>query len=203
MHKRAVYKTHTHRNRKSCLMLHTGPSPPWNDPNFIICLFAVFEVLIFHFIFLLLERQLIHVWPTLIFPIDIDECSTENGGCQHECVNTFGSYSCQCRSGFMLHDNRRDCKEGTAAPKQKRACRNTRRVLQFFLLSFSRPPCVVVPQLAAIRFSLGCQAPSAAQTGLTSIQAKKPAPGHWAPHQDITLDLYVFIVAGGKSKNMR
>ncbi|XP_075901094.1 bone morphogenetic protein 1-like [Nelusetta ayraudi] len=42
---------------------------------------------------------------------DIDECSTENGGCQHECVNTFGSYSCQCRSGFMLHDNRRDCKE--------------------------------------------------------------------------------------------
>lgn len=43
---------------------------------------------------------------------DIDECSKENGGCQHECVNTFGSYSCQCRSGFMLHDNKHDCKEG-------------------------------------------------------------------------------------------
>ncbi|KAM8743208.1 bone morphogenetic protein 1-like isoform 3-T3 [Acanthopagrus schlegelii] len=42
---------------------------------------------------------------------DIDECSKENGGCQHECVNTFGSYSCQCRSGFMLHDNKHDCKE--------------------------------------------------------------------------------------------
>ncbi|KAM9841679.1 bone morphogenetic protein 1-like [Aulostomus maculatus] len=42
---------------------------------------------------------------------DIDECSTENGGCQHECVNTFGSYSCQCRSGYMLHDNKHDCKE--------------------------------------------------------------------------------------------
>ncbi|XP_022059555.2 bone morphogenetic protein 1-like isoform X1 [Acanthochromis polyacanthus] len=42
---------------------------------------------------------------------DIDECSKGNGGCQHECVNTFGSYSCQCRSGFMLHDNRHDCKE--------------------------------------------------------------------------------------------
>uniref|UniRef100_A0A3B4A878 CUB domain-containing protein n=1 Tax=Periophthalmus magnuspinnatus TaxID=409849 RepID=A0A3B4A878_9GOBI len=39
-------------------------------------------------------------------------CSKENGGCQHECVNTFGSYSCQCRSGFMLHDNKHDCKEG-------------------------------------------------------------------------------------------
>lgn len=44
---------------------------------------------------------------------DIDECSKDNGGCQHECVNTFGSYSCQCRGGFMLHDNRHDCKEGT------------------------------------------------------------------------------------------
>uniref|UniRef100_A0A1A8E6T5 Metalloendopeptidase n=1 Tax=Nothobranchius kadleci TaxID=1051664 RepID=A0A1A8E6T5_NOTKA len=42
---------------------------------------------------------------------DVDECSKSNGGCQHECVNTFGSYSCQCRSGFMLHDNKHDCKE--------------------------------------------------------------------------------------------
>uniref|UniRef100_A0A4W5NC55 Metalloendopeptidase n=1 Tax=Hucho hucho TaxID=62062 RepID=A0A4W5NC55_9TELE len=42
---------------------------------------------------------------------DKDECSKENGGCQHECVNTFGSYSCQCRSGFVLHDNKHDCKE--------------------------------------------------------------------------------------------
>ncbi|XP_019738362.1 bone morphogenetic protein 1-like isoform X2 [Hippocampus comes] len=42
---------------------------------------------------------------------DMDECSQENGGCQHECVNTMGSYRCQCRSGYMLHDNKRDCKE--------------------------------------------------------------------------------------------
>ncbi|XP_017163297.1 bone morphogenetic protein 1-like isoform X4 [Poecilia reticulata] len=42
---------------------------------------------------------------------DIDECSKGNGGCQHECVNTFGSYRCQCRRGFMVHDNKHDCKE--------------------------------------------------------------------------------------------
>ncbi|XP_075790641.1 tolloid-like protein 2 isoform X4 [Pelodiscus sinensis] len=42
---------------------------------------------------------------------DKDECSKDNGGCQDECVNTFGSYACQCRNGFMLHENGRDCKE--------------------------------------------------------------------------------------------
>uniref|UniRef100_A0A8B9FYP0 Metalloendopeptidase n=1 Tax=Amazona collaria TaxID=241587 RepID=A0A8B9FYP0_9PSIT len=42
---------------------------------------------------------------------DKDECSKDNGGCQHECVNTFGSYTCQCRNGFMLHENGHDCKE--------------------------------------------------------------------------------------------
>ncbi|KAL8173954.1 UNVERIFIED_CONTAM: Bone morphogenetic protein 1 [Gekko kuhli] len=44
-------------------------------------------------------------------PQDKDECSKDNGGCQHECLNTFGSYECQCRSGFVLHDNKHDCKE--------------------------------------------------------------------------------------------
>jgi hypothetical protein len=43
---------------------------------------------------------------------DKDECSKDNGGCQHECVNTMGSYTCQCRNGFVLHENKHDCKEG-------------------------------------------------------------------------------------------
>ncbi|MGH0116933.1 UNVERIFIED_CONTAM: hypothetical protein FKN15_026627 [Acipenser sinensis] len=42
---------------------------------------------------------------------DKDECSKDNGGCQHVCTNTFGSYSCQCRNGFILHENAHDCKE--------------------------------------------------------------------------------------------
>ncbi|KAJ8798564.1 hypothetical protein J1605_016709 [Eschrichtius robustus] len=44
-------------------------------------------------------------------PPNKDECSKDNGGCQQDCVNTFGSYECQCRSGFVLHDNKHDCKE--------------------------------------------------------------------------------------------
>ena len=33
---------------------------------------------------------------------DIDECLEDNGGCQHHCVNTEGSFQCQCRDGFKV-----------------------------------------------------------------------------------------------------
>lgn len=42
----------------------------------------------------------------------MDECAVNNGGCQHECINTLGSYTCACNNGFILHENQRDCKEG-------------------------------------------------------------------------------------------
>jgi len=47
-----------------------------------------------------------------IFFTDMDECANNNGGCQHECKNTIGSYQCSCHNGFTLHDNGHDCKEG-------------------------------------------------------------------------------------------
>jgi len=47
-----------------------------------------------------------------VFFTDIDECAVNNGGCQHECRNTIGSYVCSCHNGFTLHDNEHDCKEG-------------------------------------------------------------------------------------------
>ncbi|KAG7190872.1 hypothetical protein KM043_006933 [Ampulex compressa] len=47
-----------------------------------------------------------------IFFTDMDECANNNGGCQHECKNTIGSYQCSCHNGFTLHENGHDCKEG-------------------------------------------------------------------------------------------
>ena len=37
---------------------------------------------------------------------DLDECLTDNGGCQHTCVNTNGSYTCGCDGHYRLftHD---------------------------------------------------------------------------------------------------
>ena len=41
----------------------------------------------------------------------------DNGGCQHECKNTVGSYKCACNNGFTLHENKHDCKEGKKMTK--------------------------------------------------------------------------------------
>ncbi|XP_008536249.2 tolloid-like protein 1 isoform X1 [Equus przewalskii] len=60
-------------------------------------------------------KNLIQVTTSL--PSNKDECSKDNGGCQHECVNTMGSYVCQCRNGFVLHENKHDCKEAECEQK--------------------------------------------------------------------------------------
>lgn len=41
--------------------------------------------------------------------LDVDECVLNNGGCQHVCVNTPGSYECRCKHGFFLSDNQHTC----------------------------------------------------------------------------------------------
>ncbi|XP_059152837.1 tolloid-like protein 1 isoform X2 [Physella acuta] len=46
------------------------------------------------------------------FTTDKDECTKDNGGCQHICKNTVGSYQCACQNGFTLHDDLHGCKEG-------------------------------------------------------------------------------------------
>lgn len=45
----------------------------------------------------------------LLFPTDIDECELHNGGCEHFCRNTIGSFECNCRKGFKLLTDERSC----------------------------------------------------------------------------------------------
>ncbi|CAN8006556.1 unnamed protein product, partial [Ixodes hexagonus] len=35
--------------------------------------------------------------------VDINECRKGRGGCQHNCVNTRGSYKCTCYTGYKVH----------------------------------------------------------------------------------------------------
>lgn len=41
--------------------------------------------------------------------LDLNECEISNGGCEHQCKNTNGSYICECNKGFFLNGNRKTC----------------------------------------------------------------------------------------------
>ncbi|WAR15334.1 MEGF6-like protein [Mya arenaria] len=40
---------------------------------------------------------------------DVNECNDNNGGCDHECCNTIGSYVCKCPPGYQLGSDGRAC----------------------------------------------------------------------------------------------
>ncbi|KAI5940124.1 Signal peptide, CUB and EGF-like domain-containing protein 1 [Manis javanica] len=40
---------------------------------------------------------------------DVDECSVVNGGCQQRCINTLGTFHCECDTGSRLHADERTC----------------------------------------------------------------------------------------------
>ncbi|KAK1790360.1 hypothetical protein P4O66_014256, partial [Electrophorus voltai] len=42
---------------------------------------------------------------------DIDECLENNGGCDHLCRNTVGSFECSCQKGHKLLTNERTCQD--------------------------------------------------------------------------------------------
>ena len=47
-----------------------------------------------------------------MFFSDADECSVSNGGCSHSCVNTEGSYKCECPDQeLILTSDNKTCEE--------------------------------------------------------------------------------------------
>ncbi|XP_002739247.2 endoglucanase A-like [Saccoglossus kowalevskii] len=40
---------------------------------------------------------------------DIDECETDNGGCEQNCTNTIGSYYCFCQEGMIVQEDGLSC----------------------------------------------------------------------------------------------
>ena len=46
----------------------------------------------------------------LKYILDINECSTSNGGCEDTCVNTDGSFECSCSTeGYQLSGDGLTC----------------------------------------------------------------------------------------------
>ena len=57
-------------------------------------------------------RLSIHLCPGTTAVNDIDECSLHRGNlCGQICVNTVGSYRCDCNPGFTLHTDGSTCIE--------------------------------------------------------------------------------------------
>ena len=44
-----------------------------------------------------------------LVPIDINECETDNGGCEQGCVNQDGSFHCNCSDSYILSSNKLNC----------------------------------------------------------------------------------------------
>ena len=44
-----------------------------------------------------------------LYAVDIDECQFRNGGCDHDCANTNGSYYCSCYDGYNLKEDNSSC----------------------------------------------------------------------------------------------
>ena len=51
-----------------------------------------------------LQLTLLQVSVVTVFltTLDLNECSTSNGGCDHVCTNSVGSFQCSCNSGYSL-----------------------------------------------------------------------------------------------------
>ncbi|CAI9722917.1 1 isoform X1 [Octopus vulgaris] len=45
------------------------------------------------------------------FTREYDECMTDYHGCDHKCVNTLGSYRCECEIGYELHSDGKKCED--------------------------------------------------------------------------------------------
>ena len=45
----------------------------------------------------------------LMLFLDIDQCSTNNGGCQQICTNLLPGFACSCYNGFILNEDGTTC----------------------------------------------------------------------------------------------
>ena len=79
--------------------MNTEPQPPLSPYTFDMLYLSQ------HFVF----SSALYGYSMHFFPTDIDECLSDNHGCEHICVNTNGSYFCDCKDGLTLDSNGLTC----------------------------------------------------------------------------------------------
>lgn len=66
--------------------------------------------------------------------IDINECKTNNGGCEQNCTNKIGAFECSCNEKFVLNDDGKTCSDVNDC--KENSCRNNGKCidkLDFFI----------------------------------------------------------------------
>ena len=55
-------------------------------------------------------KKLYHATYIIYFGLtDVNECLTDNGGCNQTCTNTQGSFECSCGTGFISAADSLNC----------------------------------------------------------------------------------------------
>ncbi|WAR22468.1 MATN2-like protein [Mya arenaria] len=57
--------------------------------------------------------------------MDINECEDETHNCSQVCVNLYGGYRCECRTGFVLNESNWQCSPVCEIPYYGHECNNT------------------------------------------------------------------------------
>ena len=57
--------------------------------------------------------------------VDINECSERTDGCAQNCMNSVGSYSCSCGSGYRLASDGRGCTDINECAEGTHGCNQT------------------------------------------------------------------------------
>ncbi len=61
----------------------------------------------------------------ILFFTDVNECLIGNGGCEHNCTNTAGNFSCSCDIGYSLDNNLLNCSDVDECNTDNGGCEHT------------------------------------------------------------------------------
>lgn len=53
--------------------------------------------------------------------LDKDECTSNNGGCEHVCLNSYLSHACHCRGGYTIAADNKNCNGKTASHESEKS----------------------------------------------------------------------------------
>ncbi|XP_066270954.1 fibrillin-2-like [Branchiostoma lanceolatum] len=83
---------------------------------------------------------------TALFCEDIDECTSQNGGCNQTCTNTVGGYNCSCSEGFVLDGDEHNCTDPCPIKRHRDG-------VDLYTVSFDIPMVITSPFIFEVKLN--------------------------------------------------